>query len=334
MAVTISSGELRKKVVFKQPVSSLNDEGGQERIFTTAFETFAKVDKFNQFRGTEANVTDLTSALDFYIRWAATREAVNKDWLIEYNGEDYVIHQIEPVEQKQKFIRFTGKSTGNAVVSTNSESVGDYPSGGGSDPEDVDVSNMQLTFNANEEFAVVLNIDKNFLAESFIDWGDGNTEVIPEGLNLFAFHSYDPGQYVCKIYPENGVTIPTAPVVNDLVSVVISIDTPGADVTMEVGDSLSFANFMKFFTAQGWGMTTFPDLPDAGPEQIRMVNIPGANLNGAECSQILVQCDQIGWPVGYVDLTGSAGTSSLSSAGTAALASLHAKGWALYPWYP
>lgn len=112
MAVKTSSGELNRKVVFKQPVSSLNDEGGQERSFTTAFSTFAKVGRFNQFRSTEANVTDLTSALDFSIRWSQSRESITKDWLIEYNGADYTIHLIEFVDQQKQFIRFTAKTKG------------------------------------------------------------------------------------------------------------------------------------------------------------------------------------------------------------------------------
>jgi head-tail adaptor len=112
MAKQIHSGELRHKVVFRQPTSSLNDEGGIERTYSDQIATFAKVEKFNQHRTTEAFADVLAGALDFTIRWSSANEAINKDWLIRYQGKDWVIHLIEPLEQKTKFIRFTAKANG------------------------------------------------------------------------------------------------------------------------------------------------------------------------------------------------------------------------------
>lgn len=114
MSVKIHTGELKHQVVFKQPTSSLNDEGGREVTYTTSITTWAKVDKFNQYRTTEAMADDLIGSLDFYIRYSADRSAINKDWRIEYKGEDYIIHQIELVEQKEMFLRFTAKGSGDA----------------------------------------------------------------------------------------------------------------------------------------------------------------------------------------------------------------------------
>lgn len=109
MALEISTGQLKHKVVFKQPASSLNDRGEKEKTFSNVLEVFARVDRFNQFRGVEGNDTTLVGALDFYIRYAANRAQINKDWLIEYKGEDYTIHLIEPINQEQMFLRFTAK---------------------------------------------------------------------------------------------------------------------------------------------------------------------------------------------------------------------------------
>lgn len=134
MAVTqtIPAGLINKSVIFKQPTSSLNDEGGQEVSYSTGFETRAYVTRFNQFRGTEANVTALIGALDFNIRYREAAEEVNKDWLIEYKGFDYVIHEIEPLDQENRFIRFTAKSKGTAVLSGYSAG-GEGGTGGGAD---------------------------------------------------------------------------------------------------------------------------------------------------------------------------------------------------------
>jgi SPP1 family predicted phage head-tail adaptor len=109
MAVAITSGELRHRVVFKQPTSSLNDEGGKETTYTSLITTWAKVDSFSQRRATEAEAVVLIGALDFYIRWSTQRETITKDWLLSYRSQDYTIHQIERIDQKDRFIRFTAK---------------------------------------------------------------------------------------------------------------------------------------------------------------------------------------------------------------------------------
>lgn len=109
MAVEITSGKLKHKIVFKQPSSSLNDEGGKENTYTDQITTRAQVERFNQYRTTE-DATTLIGALDFYVRYSVDRSAINKTWLIEYRGKDYTIHLIEPIEQKENFLRFTAKA--------------------------------------------------------------------------------------------------------------------------------------------------------------------------------------------------------------------------------
>lgn len=107
---TVTSGELRHIVVFKQPSSLKNNEGGKEKTYIPSFTTFAAIKKFNQYRKTEAQATVLTGALDFFIRHSTDRELITKDWLINYKGADYTIHEIEAVDQLLMFIRFTAKA--------------------------------------------------------------------------------------------------------------------------------------------------------------------------------------------------------------------------------
>jgi SPP1 family predicted phage head-tail adaptor len=112
MAVKIHSGELKHKVVFKQPTSSLNDEAGAEKSYdppASTITTWAKVSSVNQFRATEAYQTALVDTLDFFVRHSTDREAITKDWLITYKGQDYTIHEIEELNQEERFIRFTAK---------------------------------------------------------------------------------------------------------------------------------------------------------------------------------------------------------------------------------
>jgi SPP1 family predicted phage head-tail adaptor len=113
MAVKVHTGELTKKVVFKQPTVTRNTEGGKEITWADAMETFAKVSEISQSRINEATAPVLLHSKDFYIRWASSRDAINKDWLLNYKGQDYTIHQIEHLDEKEKYIRFTAKVKGN-----------------------------------------------------------------------------------------------------------------------------------------------------------------------------------------------------------------------------
>lgn len=110
MAVKITSGDLIHKVVFKQPTSSLNTEFEKELTYADAITTMAAVMKFNQYRTTEANASLLIGALDFYVRYTTANSAIGKEWLINYRSQDYVVHEIEMIDQKQMFIRFTAKT--------------------------------------------------------------------------------------------------------------------------------------------------------------------------------------------------------------------------------
>lgn len=107
MAVKIHSGLLNKPVTFKRPVSSLNDEGGQVFSYSDDFTTMAFVTAFNERRVSEAHAVTLIGSSDFYIRYSVSREAITKDWLISYKGEDYTIHEIENIDKR--FIRMTAK---------------------------------------------------------------------------------------------------------------------------------------------------------------------------------------------------------------------------------
>lgn len=323
MAVSkVDAGDLNRRVVFKQPTSSLNDEGGTEITYAAAFETWANVKKFNQYRTTEAGADVLIGSLDFTIRWSGAREAITKDWLIEYDGEDYVIHQIEHLDQDQRFIRFTARSRGTAVVSANSES----PDTGGGSGGDVDKSNLSLTFTVPTALDVTVVVVKtDALQDALIDWGDGTQVTIPAEDPISESHSYAPGEWVCRIYPVASITDPQAQAVNKLRDV--SILKTSGDGTMQIGDALTYAEFLRVLEAADLGMTSLPALPNTGQDQVRRVVVTDNALNGAELSKLLIALDTINWPVGYVDITGNPGTNSLTTAGLIARQNLMNKGW-------
>lgn len=113
MAVKITSGDLKHKVVFKQPTSSLNDQKEKVKSYSVSITTWAAIKRFNKNRTTEAHADSLIGAIEFYIRSSSDRQSITKEWLINWGSRDFVIHEIEPVEMsdtKEMFLRFTAKT--------------------------------------------------------------------------------------------------------------------------------------------------------------------------------------------------------------------------------
>jgi hypothetical protein len=200
--------------------------------------------------------------------------------------------------------------------------------------DSIDMSHLKVTVNATGAVDITLLIQKiNDDNASRVDWGDGNVEDFAAGDQISALHSYNAaGVYEMKIYPVQGVVNPAAQAVNEIRDVTItfagSIGVGQAFLT--IGNSLSRAGFLQLFHANGFGICTFPSLPQAASDQVRQVSLSHNQLNGYYLSQILIDLDTIGWPVGYADLRYNPGSSQLTANGEVAKASLIAKGWTFY----
>jgi SPP1 family predicted phage head-tail adaptor len=111
MAINIKTADLRHKVILKKPgTKTKNNEGGlQYGPYTEVMVTFAAIKEISQSRVNEANATALLNSKDFFIRWSTPWEEIDKDWIISYKGEDYIIHEVENMEEKNLFFRITAK---------------------------------------------------------------------------------------------------------------------------------------------------------------------------------------------------------------------------------
>jgi hypothetical protein len=87
--------EIRVPIIFKENTGTVNDEGGEEQAYTTALETFAKVNRISQSRVIEAGIDSLIEADLVEVR-NMDLEGMNKDWIVEYDGLDHTIHSIDP----------------------------------------------------------------------------------------------------------------------------------------------------------------------------------------------------------------------------------------------
>lgn len=107
----IHTGDMRFPVRLKQPVTAVNDEGGRTLTYDAGVLTFAAVKEVSQSRGTDG-FTVITDSKDFFIRWSADRDLMDKDWLISYMNQDYTINEIEKIGELKHIIRLRGKIRG------------------------------------------------------------------------------------------------------------------------------------------------------------------------------------------------------------------------------
>lgn len=108
--MAIATGSMTQRVVFKQPASSLNNEGGKEKTFTSFWITYAARENYKDFRRVEVPGTAIVGTFDFYVRWCSNSLAITKDYLIENEGKDFTISNIDRNSYVKQFIKFTAKA--------------------------------------------------------------------------------------------------------------------------------------------------------------------------------------------------------------------------------
>jgi hypothetical protein len=109
MAVKINSGDLIHSVVFKQPVSSLNEQRETERTYSPVFTLNCA--KFLHSGGivVEANSTAFNKQITFYARWMPSTQLVAKTWHLVNEGQEYLIDDIDKVTYYKQYIKLTVK---------------------------------------------------------------------------------------------------------------------------------------------------------------------------------------------------------------------------------
>ena len=111
MAV-INAGELNRQVVFKLPTSTRNSEGSKENAYAALPAVKAKIEQTNQQRALEVAPV-LVGTDKIYVRYSSLTKDVTKDWLVNYDSKDHVIHTIEfEGLQNKQFIKLIVKSNG------------------------------------------------------------------------------------------------------------------------------------------------------------------------------------------------------------------------------
>lgn len=89
----VHAGQLKRNITLKQPVSSRNTEGGKEKTFTEVTQARARI------TSSTARKYDVEPVLlhtdDVVFRYSETRGAITKEWVINYDNMDHVIHSIE-----------------------------------------------------------------------------------------------------------------------------------------------------------------------------------------------------------------------------------------------
>lgn len=110
MASKIHSGDLKFRVAFKAPEETVNSEGGRELAYPdTTIETWSAIKDVRQYRTSEGEAVSLIGIKEFFIRWTEEREAIGKDWLLVYRGDEYTIHEAANLNNEKVFIRIVAR---------------------------------------------------------------------------------------------------------------------------------------------------------------------------------------------------------------------------------
>ena len=104
----ISAGDLDRKVVFKVPTKS-RVNGEKVTTFSSLPGIRASIEQTNQRRALE--VAPLLLDTDkVTVRYSSLTSEVNKDWLVNYDSKDHVIHAIQFINRQ--FIELVVKANG------------------------------------------------------------------------------------------------------------------------------------------------------------------------------------------------------------------------------
>jgi head-tail adaptor len=114
MAVNpINSGDLRYKVQLMRPVTTQNDEGGTEKSFDTLLTTWAAIRNVSNYRVDDPQA--LLDTKEFFVRYTENR-GLTTDHILLYKGSVYEVTGVEVVQEKQRFIKLTGKNRGGVAI--------------------------------------------------------------------------------------------------------------------------------------------------------------------------------------------------------------------------
>jgi head-tail adaptor len=203
MAVRTHSGQLIRRVTFRKPTAVQNDEGGSELSYEDEIVTYANVQELNQFRSSQLGLS-LVDAKEFFIRWSSERDQIAVDWTIVFNSLTWVIHSIDNVDLKERFIRVTAKSSG--VASTNPSVtwtlLPDGPGFGTVLSEDGTAAELDGTesfyqINLTGVGDSVISLKNNW--RTVIDWGDGSPLMSYPNATIYKTYA-DQTALAIKVY--------------------------------------------------------------------------------------------------------------------------------------
>lgn len=293
------SGDLRHKIILKAPQTSKNEEGGIEITYPFPnIETFAKVAKTSEKRVNEANTTSIRYSKEFEIRYSAGRTNITKDWLLVYKDQQYIIEELNLVDESEKWIRIVASTKADGLpvkptrVTEGTISGSDSAGPGTSTPtgpvfEATVIGGGNLQFYANDTVTV--------------DWGDGSSIVSFTGG---AEHYYGSGERVLKVYHHN------APTTLAFSSNYVSVSAISGVLPID----------LQTFNA-GVKLASIPELP-AGVKYLQLFR---NNLNEVSLNELAQALDTAGQTDGTLDVrwqyTGARITDD------AAIENLITKGW-------
>lgn len=101
-------GQMRDRIVFKEPVDIPQPGAGAISVYQEAFNCWSSAEQVTERRMIENSQPNLLETYTFIIRYRNFPQP-NKSMLIEYQGRDFTIHNIDPfMHNRNRFWRITG----------------------------------------------------------------------------------------------------------------------------------------------------------------------------------------------------------------------------------
>lgn len=108
-------GQMRDRVVFKEPVDTPVDGAGADTVYVESFVDWTKIEPLSSNRQLTDNQIQLQDGFRFNIRYRTSPQP-NKKMLVEYEGKDYTINSITERNERKRYWQITAITNNDPAV--------------------------------------------------------------------------------------------------------------------------------------------------------------------------------------------------------------------------
>lgn len=116
----VQIGMMDKRIILYSPVTTSNEGYGLDVSYNEAGKVWSFVKKKSGFRSQEADIDGTEEAKEFYTRFSALTNSIDKNWLIRYDEKKFIIRDIQKISEGQVMIKITASQRENWITGSSS----------------------------------------------------------------------------------------------------------------------------------------------------------------------------------------------------------------------